>query len=119
MIDFSKMEGHTPGPWTSDRMLVGNFESRRLICSTRRFNNQPDVTDHECNIENEANARLIAAAPAMKDEILRQRAVIDELVDAAMDLRMFAICKMDDASRAPEMAVFRNFDAAIKKAKGE
>lgn len=80
----SEQSAHTPGPWTAcfmtyDRKVTGfhisaaPHGSTKPICETR-FTHEP----HEGM---EANAHLIAAAPAMRDALLNVRKII---ADAAM-----------------------------------
>lgn len=85
MIDKDKYEGHTPAPWkashdvlehghivnnTGWRVYVGEHEKRAEICN--------HTFDHD--ELSEANARLIADAPLLLEEVERLRELfsIDE-----------------------------------------
>lgn len=132
MIDFSKMEGHTPGPWVRDYgMTMGHIKSTGnedhytpTVCHYDGLHELRHKSPEMCEkilpmSEVDANAHLIAAAPAMKDEILRQRAVIDELVEAIEgltgDLTYLTEGNFYDLPRA----IREYATTAIKKAKGE
>lgn len=93
-IDFSKMEGHTPGRWVNDNHFQEKDHTTRVAMPD--VNGIPAATiaycDHNWNDgsytdrriswkEAEANVALIAAAPDMKDEIIRQREVIERLAN--------------------------------------
>ena len=58
---------HTPGPWKAGTLERGRFvvsaprSNGRAICVMR--NTQEQDPEHERNLEADANARLIAAAP--------------------------------------------------------
>ncbi len=62
---------HTPGPWTADRMFLGNSKDRRSGFTVNGPDAEPlpvRICDIRCSPEagfavSEANARLIAAAP--------------------------------------------------------
>lgn len=56
-LDLTQFEGHTPGPWVSDYGLVRD-PSRFIVAYAQ---SQPILT----------NARLIAAAPALLEEVKR------------------------------------------------
>ena len=68
---------HTPGPWSSDRMILGSSKDRR----TGFVVNGPEadplpvrICDLRCSPESpfamtEANARLIAAAPELLEAL--------------------------------------------------
>ncbi len=91
MIDTDKYEGHTPAPWQAShdllehgwivnshgwRVYVGEHEKRAEIAN-RTF-------DHDDL--SEANARLIADAPLLLEEVKRLREAISDIarsMDAA------------------------------------
>lgn len=67
---------HTPGPWTINavyRTLVdapsGICGGSRLICSTEVGNKNGDAYDYQIEMQNNANARLIAAAPELLEAL--------------------------------------------------
>jgi hypothetical protein len=69
---------HTPGPWKAEGYHVrqsGQRGTRMIadVCYTGPRHTPPDEYPKSCRIADEANARLIAAAPeliAMLEEIL-------------------------------------------------
>jgi hypothetical protein len=65
--------GWTPGPWRINRIAATNVESAsgRGVASTGGFQ---DGTD-DAYLANQANARLIAAAPELVEELM---AALDE-----------------------------------------
>ena len=80
MIDTNKYEGHTPAPWTVDVHKVGQDTSAVVIESpmTTHFN---DVLA-EVEVENDyalIDARLIADAPLLLEEVKRLRSIADDL----------------------------------------
>ena len=62
MIDTDKYEGHTPAPWGRDCDCIfeydGGVDIARIVC---------------WNVDNEANAQLIADAPLLLAEVKRLR----------------------------------------------
>lgn len=75
---------HTPGPWTMSRpMGTGHLEGREpwfWVSADRTLNLQvAPCPDGFVVGENEANARLIAAAPDLLDVLLRAKDVIEAL----------------------------------------
>jgi hypothetical protein len=105
-LDLAQFEGHTPGPWrTRDHMMredmTGPLSScGRVVCShcmkpgeARPVSIQIDAKGWgvaalqsmypaEEHVQHVANARLIAAAPALLAECLRLRTERAELVAA-------------------------------------
>lgn len=76
------MSKHTPGPWGISRIcstVVHAGEKERGIATTGGHQDN-SVDAEELLAENEANARLIAAAPDLLDELER---AIGELEKAA------------------------------------
>ncbi len=68
---------HTPGPWTATRWRVCAEEPFRYITDTA--NNKASRTE-----ENEANARLIAAAPEL---LAALKGMVEHLLDDRSDGR--------------------------------
>ena len=67
---------HTKGPWTI-KWMCNVFGGRRLVANCGGYrSNVEDV-----NPENEANAELIAQAPAMYDQLASARAIMQKFVD--------------------------------------
>lgn len=69
------MSSHTPGPWGVEQTTVSNWIGRMrddgskveyIVAHTDRDSLRDDVL-----VRNDANARLIAAAPRMKDALFR------------------------------------------------
>jgi hypothetical protein len=96
---------HTPGPWIADRYDVrqsGSTGSRMVaaICYTGPHHTPASEYPKSCRLQDEANARLIAAAP--------------ELLEALEEMTRF--CETGEyEGRDPLSAAFE----AITKAKGE
>jgi len=65
MIDYSKFEGHTPGPWKWDGIFSVDTKDVR-VCYTHHNNRS-------------ANGELIAAAPDLLEENKRLRTAIAEI----------------------------------------
>lgn len=87
--------GHTPGPWTADRMILGASKDRR----SGFIVNGPDadplpvrICDIRCSPESpfsasQANAALIAAAPALRAERDALREQVRALREALLAYR--------------------------------
>jgi hypothetical protein len=85
MLDLKQFEGHTPGPWVQDPT------EEQWVC------------DAVCNCiaewkgwattleEDLANAKLIAAAPTLLDELKATRADLDEVAGLLRRARVFSI----------------------------
>jgi hypothetical protein len=79
------MSAHTPGPWYTTGPNIhaqwtdddGNVTDRWVATISAGQGDQPRLTDH-------ANARLIAAAPALLEAL--ERAVASEMLGKADDL---------------------------------
>ena len=76
MIDTDKYEGHTEGLWWAGEWFtdgVAHFE--RGYCVEQRIVNESPVVDHSgkwvCLVDNEADAKLIADAPLLLEEVKR------------------------------------------------
>jgi len=74
-IDLSQFDGHTPGPW--EKGHNGAIERKFPGCVVPGT----IATAHWCGSKEgtSANAALIAAAPALKEEVLTNRQRIAEL----------------------------------------
>ena len=88
MIDTSKYEGHTPGPWQAshDRLehgwIVNNHGWRVYVGEhEKRAEIQNSTFDHDDL--SEANARLIADAPLLLAEVERLREGIKTYLENA------------------------------------
>lgn len=84
-LDLDAFAGHTPGPWATFRQGLVWFISQE-VDEDFRFSLAVvhEANYHACGIpavrkEAEANAALIAAAPALLAECRRQRAEIERL----------------------------------------
>jgi len=69
-----KKPNHTPGPWKADGYMVrqdGSSGSRMIadICYTGPHHTPESEYPRSCRIVDEANARLIAAAPEMLEAL--------------------------------------------------
>jgi hypothetical protein len=65
---------HTPGPWNADGYHVrqsGQCGTRMIsdVCYTGPHHTPPEEYPKSCRIADEANARLIAAAPEMLEAL--------------------------------------------------
>tara|TARA_R100001198_G_C5087585_1_gene125993 strand:+ start:154 stop:510 length:357 start_codon:yes stop_codon:yes gene_type:complete len=79
MIDTDKYEGHTPAPWTIDVHKVGKDISAIVIESNMTTHSNCVLAEVE--VENkyaEADARLIADAPLLLEEVKRLREALKE-----------------------------------------
>lgn len=113
-FDYTKYEGHTPGPWSD----VGSLSSgHRLVGNGQRFT----VATIECNVhmapgEHEANQRLIAAAPLL----LARCKALEEERDRLRRALQWALARLDismenvqaEATYAPARDIAR---AALNK----
>ena len=76
-LDLGQFKGSTPGPWRAD-----TEQGCIMALSPMGFwyvlfaNMQGGQADHA---EDEANARLLAAAPALRDEVERLRGLLAEV----------------------------------------
>ena len=74
MIDYSKFEGHTPGPWeAAEEYIVAGAMGR--ICMTATAS----LIDGSPLLNWEANGELIAAAPDLLEENKLLRRAIAEI----------------------------------------
>lgn len=92
MIDVTKFDGHTPGPWkithggfsTDDGFSIGSNNAAALrvkvVCECWPCT----IVDQQHREELLVNANLLAAAPELLAEVLRLRSRVKELeADAA------------------------------------
>lgn len=118
-MGWDEMSGHTPGPWTFEERRLCQFgvHAQRLprggmnrrICLT----NSPRTYKNEAlDLENEANARLIAAAPDTAAERDRLQEVNTDLL-AALKL---AEPLLADSGFTKSMEAHAAIRAAIAKA---
>jgi hypothetical protein len=77
---MSEFDGHTPGPWTATR--DDRIKGNDYVISGQM---QPSNGDTEISGRAKANARLIAAAPALLARAERAEKALDDLV-MALDL---------------------------------
>lgn len=119
-LDFSKMEGHTPGPW----MMATNDNTIILTERLDAKGNAHCIADtlvhsgQKSSDENIKNAALIAAAPGMKDEIIRQREVIENVTAALESLDRHCLNKQSLADGAKVMDAKNIVRAILKEIKG-
>ncbi len=77
------MTTHTPGPWTVDDCLYGQHNDERPIWAERPDAEEDEliamVPESETAERRDANARLIAASPALL-EVVRQAAMLTTVV---------------------------------------
>lgn len=87
-IDLTKYDGHTPGPWAwDDKDYCGlDGPDRDAVLTYRNFEGM-HLTYGDSR---HANARLIADAPALLDEVKRLRADLAEAVAALRELSYYA-----------------------------
>ena len=74
-LDLAAFEGHTPGPWNRSG---GIMEGAGLMLADARMQSKETATPWGLNyyrpyLQYEADAKLIAAAPALLAECRRQR----------------------------------------------
>jgi hypothetical protein len=78
------MSAHTPGPW---KVQEGGKYVEAVTCTVARIYHLPDLMD-DADAESQANARLIAAAPALLEALERIRGHVHpelrEIADAAI-----------------------------------
>ena len=87
------MSKHTQGPWKADGYSIrqASTGTRHVaeIAYTGPHHTPPNEYPKSCRLQDEANARLIAAAPSLLDALIRLRAAFngDSIpeVDMAMD----------------------------------
>lgn len=90
---------HTPGPWfikqVESKFMIVHESECAVICTTNDW-------DEKFKDEEQANARLIAAAPELLAALIEARSLLEE------------------SEQCYENQMFRNvqIDAAIRKAKG-
>lgn len=75
---MSKYEGHTPGPWKIHR-----YDTEYPSFWIRTIPDEFDFDDEVAEVFDEANARLIADAPALLAENVRLRAALVDLLEVA------------------------------------
>ena len=95
---------HTPGPWTYTR----NPENTRFVIDSEPGRALAVTAGFEC--DNEANARLIAAAPETAAERDRLKEINAELLEAlewALDVIEYNQLKVDDAKARTAIAKAR------------
>lgn len=114
------MSKHTPGPWSTDeanhdvplqdiRIVAGHDRRIALVWID-------DAPVEDYNIEQRANARLIARAPEMAAEIARLTARVEELEAALRPLACTCEAEsQDECSRSEKHCPFWNARAALTK----
>lgn len=84
MIDPKKYEGHTPGPWEYTTSAIGKYPcgifgyEDGVVEDCNELCNHASLTPDWPRAEQEANARLIADAPALLAEVVRLRGAIEK-----------------------------------------
>ena len=82
MIDTSKYDGHTPGPWVakhdraeSEMGGIVIYDRGWVVCVGEKDSDAPQLQNSTFGREelNEADARLIADAPLLLEEVKRLR----------------------------------------------
>ena len=118
MLDLSKYEGHTPGPWIKSGWRVLGAEAE-VVADPATFR-QPLVSD----VALHANARLIADAPALLAELKALRESHAQLLHlakaAAKEIKKaYANCRCDDGECSAcldNLDELAKADEAIKQA---
>jgi hypothetical protein len=118
-VEFNFMNGkHTPGPWSVDTRYGPcnvSAPAGRSICSTGGYSD--NFSDPEKRTaENEANARLIAAAPDLLEAWQEYFAAVETL--AELESNRDTTKHFDDAFYAKERAE-NKARAALAKAVGQ
>ena len=83
MIDITKFEGHTPGPWSVGPWFDNDGQPEIVIEHMTPSGNLVPAVAIGGLIGQEANARLIAAAPDLLAEVIRLRAEVAALKGGA------------------------------------
>ncbi|MBU8921302.1 MAG: hypothetical protein KOO63_05735 [Bacteroidales bacterium] len=78
MIDLTKFEGHTPGPWKAEMCLGRSYAIDAYSKGEIIFKELACVSGAT---ESVANARLIAAAPDLLAEVERLRATLQGIAN--------------------------------------
>lgn len=103
----TKHTSHTPGPWKAvyqpNTPCLVESDGERVAWIDFWKGKTPRDPNHKPRLEQEANARLIAAAPELLE-------ALQELLDPARGMVTITPCKA---------AAFERARAAIAKAKGE
>jgi hypothetical protein len=123
---------HTPGPWEFSKMLLpSKVKDRRCGFvvngpESHRLKWGEELPTRVCDLrtprgfngysEGEANARLIAAAPELLEELCNAREWLDELCGLIQFRRLDAACDWVEANAA---SIDGTLAATIEKAIGE
>jgi hypothetical protein len=116
------MSKHAPGPWK--HKAVHGEPNQSMILADDRSGNWIMAVQHQGEFmpeKQEANARLIAAAPELLEALTSIKAEFERLKQAVMDdEEMPFIAKMRDAAYLDGVlaVVITRADAAIAKAEG-
>ena len=107
---------HTPGPWKADGYQVrqGGQQGTRMVadvCYTGPHHTPPEEYPKSCRIADEANARLIAAAPELLEALINLVKAEDEGEQDMVDIGI-----EPETHDHPVIAAAR---AAITKATGK
>ena len=80
MIDYSKSEGHTPGPWRESNGIfaIVDFQNRAIVL---------DLAEWMTASERDANAALIAAAPELLAENKQLREALEIALKTLQDIQ--------------------------------
>lgn len=117
-VDVDALRGHTPGPWrvdfTTREAVVDAPCGRILYCVSSALDDHVD-----------ADARLIAAAPALLAEVIERRArdaKVAQLVESAELMRANFRCVLSVNCKADVEFIDKQteaFDAALAALRGE
>ena len=88
MIDTSKYEGHTEGPWVWDGTILTNHEAIHWHYGTKGV----DIVDicGTMSMTQEPDLRLVADAPLLLEEVLRLQRELDTQYEYIEWLEEFA-----------------------------
>ena len=105
-------KGHTPGPWIFRRRKYGNGFTREIWSSSGLFIASLTTRMTGCDAT-EANANLIASAPAMMDRIEAQAAEIERLRERLREAHWFYLgddCSSDQCRFGIDDCISEDFE---------
>lgn len=117
MIDLSKYEGHTPGPWWwngLNRLASTDFEVLEAADDGRSYGmHYAEIRHHYNQQQAEVNARLIADAPALLAEVKRLRADLTEAAQVLDSIERAIGMRFAPAEILDENSVIRDEMRAV------